>query len=217
MFDEIKGYCNSKNVALIAVSKTHSPDSILHLFHKGQRDFAENKVQEMVSKREVLPQEIQWHFIGHLQTNKVKYIADFVHMIQSVDSLKLCKEINKQAQLHSRVIDCLLQVKVAKEDSKYGIEPSEIFEFIDEVSKLGLSNIRIKGIMGMSTFTEDQNIIKDEFIQLKIIFDELRKRNPEISILSMGMSSDYQIAINNGSNMVRIGSLIFGERDYNFT
>lgn len=217
MFEEINKFCSQRGVQLIAVSKTHSQEAILQLYHKGQVDFAENKVQELIQKHENLPSDIHWHFIGHLQTNKVKYIAGFIAMIQSVDSLKLCLEIEKQASLNHRVIDCLLQVKVAKEDSKYGLDPSEIDEFIEEILDLKLTHINIRGLMGMSTFTEDMDIVREEFSQLKMIFEKVKSKIPTVGILSMGMSSDYQIAIANGSNMVRIGSLIFGDRNYNFS
>jgi PLP dependent protein len=217
MFKEIKKFCVQQGVKLIAVSKTHSQDAILHLYQQGQLDFAENKVQELIQKQENLPRDINWHFIGHLQSNKVKYIAGFISMIQSVDSIKLCLEIQKQASLNDRVIDCLLQVKVAKEDSKYGLEPSEVEEFIDEILGLKLSHLKIRGLMGMSTFTEDMTIVSEEFSQLKGIFDKIKLKVPDVDILSMGMSSDYKIAIDKGSNMVRIGSLIFGDRNYNFS
>lgn len=217
MFEEIKKFCIQKGVKLIAVSKTHSQDAILHLYQKGQLDFAENKVQELIQKQENLPSDINWHFIGHLQSNKVKYIAGFISMIQSVDSIKLCLEIQKQASLNNRVIHCLLQVKVAKEDSKYGLEPSEVDGFIEEILGLKLSHLKIRGLMGMSTFTEDMNIVSEEFSQLKGIFDKVKLKIPDVNILSMGMSSDYKIAIDKGSNMVRIGSLIFGDRNYNFS
>jgi len=217
MFNEVNKFCVDRGVQLIAVSKTHSNEAILHLFHKGQLDFAENKVQELIQKHESLPSDIHWHFIGHLQTNKVKYIAGFIAMIQSVDSIKLCLEIQKQASLNHRVIDCLLQVKVAQEDSKYGLDPTEVEGFLDEFLNLKLSNIRIRGLMGLSTFTEDMSIVSKEFSQLKAIFDKIKLKIPDVDILSMGMSSDYQIAIANGSNMVRIGSLIFGNRNYNFS
>lgn len=204
----------SVDVTLVAVSKTKSEDEILQAYATGQRVFGENKVQEMTEKWSNLPKDIEWHMIGHLQRNKVKYMAEFVSLIHGVDSLKLLKEINKQARKHSRVISCLLQVHIAEEDTKFGFDENELTETITTEEFNSLSNIKIKGLMGMATFTKDQNQIRKEFRYLKSLFDTTKKLLPEMSILSMGMSGDYQIAIDEGSNMVRIGSSIFGSRNY---
>jgi PLP dependent protein len=217
MWESIKKFCGDNGVELVAVSKTHTIDAIKQLYDQGQLDFAENKVQELVQKYENLPKDIRWHFIGHLQTNKVKLIAGFISMIQSVDSLKLCMEIQKQAAIQNRTIDCLLQIKIASEDSKYGIPPENVVSFIDELQQHSFPNIQFKGVMGMSTFTQDESVIKTEFLLLKSIFDQVKTRFKDAHVLSMGMSSDYQLAIEMGSNMVRIGSLIFGQRNYQFT
>lgn len=206
-------------VELIAVSKTHPNDLILEAYEAGQRHFGENKVQEMTAKAEELPKDIHWHLIGHLQRNKVKYIVDFVYMIHSVDSLKLLREINKRAGKANRVVDCLLQVHIAEEDSKFGLDRSEVDEILKPDVLSELNNIRIKGLMGMATFTEDEEQVKREFRGLKQLFESLKQEfaaderwQPEV--LSMGMSGDWQLAIQEGSNMVRIGSSIFGARDY---
>src|SRR5215213_2442062 len=208
----------SKNVRLVAVSKTKTVAAISELYALGQRDFGENYVQELVDKQAQLPEDIQWHFIGHLQTNKVKYISSFVHLIHGVDSYKLLKEINKQAQKMGKVIDVLLQVHIAQEETKFGLDDKEISEIlISNSGELGeLRNIRIAGLMGMASFTEDQVKVRDELRYLKNLFDKyapLQTSNFQLQILSMGMSSDYQIGIEEGSNMVRIGSLLFGARD----
>lgn len=205
------------NVTLIAVSKTKPVSAILEAYNAGQRTFGENYVQELVEKQELLPKNIHWHFIGHLQSRKVKLIAPFVSLIHGVDSLKLLEEINKQAQKNNRVIDCLLQVYIAEEESKFGLDEEElntIFNFIHDV-KNEINNIRIIGLMGMATFTENENQIKKEFEYLKMVFDKFSKYtadNWQLTVLSMGMSADYKLAIASGSNMVRIGSSIFGER-----
>ncbi len=199
---------------LVAVSKTKPIEDIQALYDLGQRDFGENYVQEMVDKYEALPKDIRWHFIGHLQSNKVKYIAPFVHLIHGVDSENLLKEINKQGVKNNRIIDCLLQVHIAAEETKFGFG-------INELHELGglheLKNVKVDGLMGMASFTDDENKIREEFRSLKQLFDANIQRsmfNAQFSTLSMGMSADYKIAIEEGSNMVRIGSLLFGERNY---
>lgn len=196
------------NVSLVAVSKTKSSDQIRQAYDAGQRIFGENKVQELVEKAALLPNNIQWHMIGHLQTNKVKYIAPFVSLIQTVDSKKLMLEINKRAQQNNRTICCLLQLKVAKEDSKYGLSKDELFY----LNSMPLPHVKIVGIMGMATNTNNILEIQSEFKYLKSVFDQLNTINPQITILSMGMSGDYEIAIDQGSNMIRLGSSIFGKR-----
>ena len=199
-------------VKLVAVSKTKSNNDILESYNAGQRIFGENKVQEMIRKHEVLPKDIQWHMIGHVQSNKVKYMAPFVALIHGVDSLKLLKEINKQALKNNRVINCLLQVHIARESTKFGLSNIECIEAL--IAAESLENIIIKGLMGMATFTDDQSQIEQEFNGLKQLYDELAKKYSEFEILSMGMSGDYHIAITKGSNMIRVGSKIFGERNY---
>ena len=206
-----------ENVTLVAVSKAKPVSAILEAYNAGQHIFGENYVQELVEKQELLPKDIRWHFIGHLQSRKVKLIAPFVSLIHGVDSLKLLEEINKQAQKNNRVIDCLLQVYIAKEESKFGLNEEElntIFNFIQD-QKNEINTIRIIGLMGMATFTENENQIKKEFDYLKLVFDKFSKYttdNWQLTVLSMGMSADYKLAIASGSNMVRIGSSIFGER-----
>jgi hypothetical protein len=208
----------SHHVTLVAVSKTKSVEEIKELYDLGQRDFGENYVQELLEKQSQLPGDIKWHFIGHLQSNKVKQIAPFIHLIQSVDSLKLLQEISKQALKVNRVIDCLLQVHIAQEETKFGFNERELLQTIESIKKLSLGNIRVSGLMGMASFTDDLNKVKTEFKYLKSIFDKLvthpdSHRDPQLETLSMGMSSDYQLAIEEGSTMVRIGSLIFGVRE----
>jgi pyridoxal phosphate enzyme (YggS family) len=199
-----------KEVSLVAVSKTKPAEIVLNAYESGQKIFGENKVQELVDKHSKLPKDIEWHMIGHLQTNKVKYIAPFISLIHSVDSIKLVKEINKKAKSNNRIIDCLIQVHIAKEESKFGIPVSEVESFYLKCQEF--KNVRIRGIMGMATFSKDEKIISAEFKKLKNIFDKLKISNPSIDILSGGMSGDYNIAINEGCNMVRIGSTIFGSR-----
>jgi pyridoxal phosphate enzyme (YggS family) len=203
-----------ENVQLIAVSKTRSTDEIMEAYEAGQRDFGENKVQEMAAKYELLPKDIRWHMIGHLQRNKVKYIAGFVHLIHGVDSLRLLEEIDRRAQLSNKSINCLLQVHIAEETTKFGFDPEEIVHLLkgNELSKLGHVNIR--GLMGMATFTNDSEQILREFRILKQLFDHQIHGQFEDAVLSMGMSGDYKLAIEAGSTMVRIGSSIFGERTY---
>lgn len=202
-----------KNVQLVVVSKTHPSEKIKQIYELGQRCFGENKVQELVEKQSKLPHEIQWHLIGHLQTNKVKYIAEFVNTIQSVDSQKLLEEINKQAEKHNRIINILLQIKIAEEDTKFGLDASEAKEIFAKLLQNKFPFVKIKGLMGLATYTDDEAQIRREFTFLKNIFDEFNCLK-KLEILSMGMSSDYQLAINCGANSVRIGSAIFGERFY---
>ena len=202
-----------KNVTLVAVSKTKSSEIILEANSKGHLDFGENKVQELVQKYEVLPKNIRWHMIGHLQSNKVKYIAPFVHLIHGVDSVKILKEINKQGLKNNKKINCLLQIHIAKEQNKFGFDLDEIKKFIQLEQHVLWKNIIIKGVMGMATFTENKNLVKKEFKILRSNFEELKKYFTEdFDTLSMGMSGDYKEAILAGSNMVRIGSSIFGRR-----
>ncbi len=207
-----------KQVILVAVSKTKPLVDILEAYNAGQRDFGENKVQEMASKYEELPKDIRWHMIGHLQRNKVKYMASFVHLIHGVDSFKLLKEINKQAKKHNRVIDCLLQVRIAQEETKFGMPFDEINTLIESSEFSDLQNIRIAGLMGMASFTADKNQVREEFKSLSNFFKELSKKteinNLKPETLSMGMSGDYKIAIEEGSTMIRVGSAIFGNRNY---
>lgn len=200
-----------KNVQLVAVSKTHSSHIVQEIYDEGQRVFGENKVQELVEKQEILPEDIQWHLIGHLQTNKVKYIVPFVYTIQSVDSAKILKEINKQAEKIGRKIKILLQVKIAEEDSKYGLSVDEAKELYKEIEENIFPFIIFSGLMGMATFTDDLEIVKREFSTLKHLFDELNL-DQSAHTLSMGMSGDYETAIQCGANSVRVGSAIFGSR-----
>lgn len=203
-----------EDVTLIAVSKTKPIEDLMEAYNAGQRIFGENKVQEMESKWQEMPKDIQWHMIGHLQRNKVKYMASFVSLIHAVDSLKLLKEINKQAKKHKRIIDCLLQIKIAEEDSKFGMDEAEAAALIDSEELKTFQNINIIGLMGMATFTEDEKQISKEFQKLKKAYDQFQTKNLQLRVLSMGMSGDYKIAIENGSNMIRVGSAIFGERNY---
>jgi pyridoxal phosphate enzyme (YggS family) len=203
---------------LVAVSKTHPVDAIREAFELGVRDFGENKVQELEEKQAVLPKDIRWHFIGHLQTNKVKYIAPFIYLIHGVDSLKLLTEINKQAEKAGRVINCLLQVYIAKEESKFGLEEKELDELVQSEAIKSLSHVKIVGLMGMATFTDKEDVVRQEFRNLKSIFDKLKTKplspNFDLKEISMGMSGDYIIAQEEGSTIVRIGTAIFGEREY---
>jgi pyridoxal phosphate enzyme (YggS family) len=204
------------HVKLIAVSKTKPVEVLLEAYQAGLRDFGENKVQEMLPKYEALPKDIRWHLIGHLQTNKVKYIAPFVHLIHSVDSLKLLQEIDKQGKKYGRVIFCLLQVYIAQEETKFGLSREELVEILDSQELKNLKNICIKGLMGMASNTENFEQVRQEFRSLKSIFDSIREKyhgeNLDFQELSMGMSGDYMLAIEEGSTMVRIGSKIFGSR-----
>lgn len=203
----------AEDVELIAVSKTRSNDEILELYNAGHKVFGENRVQELIEKQEVLPKDIQWHLIGHLQRNKVKYIAEFVHLIHSVESERLLKEINKQAKRFERVIPCLLQIKIAEEETKFGLDKEEA-ENILKTYREKFENIQIIGVMGMATFTDDMDQVRREFKSLKNVYDQFQTLDDDIQILSMGMSGDYELAIEEGSNMVRVGSAIFGEREY---
>lgn len=203
-YERIEKELQSKAVTLVAVSKTKPVEDILELYGLGHRDFGENYVQELVDKQAQLPKDIRWHFIGHLQSNKVKYIAPFVHLIHGVDSLKLLQEIDKQAKKQNRIIDCLLQVYIAKEETKFGLDENELAE----VLMSELVNARVCGLMGMASFSDDMELVRSEFRYLKTLFD----KQPKLQTLSMGMSGDYTIAVEEGSNMVRIGSLLFGER-----
>lgn len=207
-----------ENVTLVAISKTKPIEDIIEAYNCGQRIFGENKVQELTHKFEKLPKDIQWHFIGHLQTNKVKYIAPFVSLIHAIDSIKLLTTINKEAQKNNRIIDCLLQFHVAEEESKFGLNIEKAQEILNSEEFRSCENIRICGVMGMATYTNDIEQITSEFEAVKIIFDKLKSEyfsgNDSFSEISMGMSGDYQLAIEQGSTMVRIGSTIFGQRVY---
>lgn len=205
-YNKIKTELDGANITLVAVSKTKPVEDILELYELGQRDFGENYVQELVDKQASLPTDIRWHFIGHLQSNKVKYIAPFVHLIHGVDSVKLLKEINKEAGKNNRVIDVLLQVYIAQEETKFGLDEEELKIVLNESESL--NHISIKGLMGMASFSDDLQKVRGEFQQLKNMFNQY----PRFSILSMGMSGDYKAAIEEGSTMVRIGSLLFGAR-----
>lgn len=217
----LKDELGPQNVTLVAVSKTKPVEDIKEFYELGQRDFGENYVQELVDKQPQFPDDIRWHYIGHLQTNKVKYIAPFVHLIHAVDSFKLLKEINKQAVKNERVIDVLLQMHVADEETKFGLDETSIIELLSyyEAQEAELANVRICGLMGMATFTDDEAQIRKEFSKLRGMFLNLQKstfiEKPYFNICSMGMSSDYKIAIEEGSTMVRVGSALFGARNYN--
>jgi pyridoxal phosphate enzyme (YggS family) len=204
-----------EHVSLVAVSKTKPNSDILEAYNAGQRIFGENKIQDMVDKHAHLPKDIQWHMIGNVQRNKVKYMASFVDLIHGIDSLKLLKEVDKQAKKHNRVIDCLIQIKIASEDSKHGISYSDSIALLESDDLATCKNIKVIGLMGMSTFTDDTNQIKSEFEALNNHFIKLKITHPNLTILSMGMSGDYPLAIACGSTMVRIGSSIFGNRIYN--
>jgi len=205
-----------KNVTLVAVSKTKTVEDILELYALGQKDFGENYVQELLEKQAKLPADIRWHFIGHLQSNKVKLIVPFIRLIHSVDSFKLLNEINKQSQKNNRVTNCLLQVHIAEEETKFGFDEKELDETISRYANMQMKNVEVKGLMGMASFTDDLNKVRNEFKYLRSLFDnhnKLQITNHKLQTLSMGMSSDYKIAIEEGSNMVRIGSLLFGARE----
>lgn len=203
---------------LVAVSKTQAVEKIREAYESGHRVFGENRVQELVPKYEALPKDIQWHLIGHLQTNKVKYIAPFVSLIHSADSLKLLEEINRQGSRNDRIIPCLLQVHIAEEETKFGFSPGEVLDLVSSQALRRLANIQVKGLMGMATFTENENQVRKEFRSLKTLFEELRSKEAsqgfKMQHLSMGMSGDYKIALEEGSNMIRVGSAIFGERKH---
>ena len=229
-YHQIKETLASDEVQLVAVSKTKPNEAIIELYELGQRDFGENYVQELIDKEAVLPKDIHWHFIGHLQSNKVKYIAPFVHLIHGVDSEKLLQEINKQAAKHNRIIDCLLQVHIATEATKFGFDEFSLQELIDSGRLLNYPNVRIKGLMGMASFSDNVEQVGQEFNTLKTLFDLAKQKIEHINLtqnsisdtssisftqLSMGMSGDFELAIKKGSNLVRIGSLLFGARNYN--
>lgn len=206
-----------KNVKLVAVSKTKADADIMEAYNAGHKVFGENKVQELVDKYDRLPKDIEWHFIGHLQSNKVKYLAPFVHLIHGVDSLKLLKEINKQATKNDRIINCLLQFHIANEKAKFGFYKEEVFDLLQSDEFQKLENIRIVGLMGMATYTDDENQIRNEFSTLKSYFEEIQEKYLKadyFSEISMGMSADYQTAIEEGSTIIRLGSSIFGARFY---
>lgn len=202
-----------EDVTLVAISKTKPVEDLLEAYDTPIRHFGENKIQEMTEKYKQLPNDIKWHMVGHVQRNKVKHMAPFVHLVHAVDSLKLLKEINKQAKKCSRSIDCLLQIKIAEEDSKYGISAEEAEEILNSDKFKEFENVKVKGLMGMATFTDDKEQVKKEFQHLKSVFDDFKEKYSEMSILSMGMSGDYEIALECGSNMLRIGSSLFGARD----
>ncbi|TVZ25349.1 hypothetical protein JM83_0253 [Gillisia sp. Hel_I_86] len=204
-----------EKVSLVAISKTKPNSDILEAYNAGQRVFGENKIQEMTEKWETLPKDIEWHMVGHVQRNKVKYMAPFVSLIHAVDSLKLLKEINKEAEKNERTISCLLQIKIAEEESKFGLDAEEAKEILASPEFQKLNNIQVKGLMGMATFSDDEAIVRGEFDYLRSVYVDLKKKHPQFEVLSMGMSGDYKIAITCGSTMVRIGSAIFGERNYN--
>jgi pyridoxal phosphate enzyme (YggS family) len=212
--DKTKALSNSlpSHVTLVAVSKTKSVEEISQAYEAGQRVFGENKIQEMASKWEELPKDIAWHMIGHVQSNKVKYMAHFVDLIHGVDSFKLLKEIQKQAIKHDRTIRCLIQIRIAEEETKFGL-PEEELEALLKAAE-DLPNVQIVGLMGMATFTDNQNQITFEFNKLKDLYDKVKSSSASMNTLSMGMSGDYSIAIECGSNMIRVGSKIFGERNY---
>ncbi len=224
-YQEIIKELSLTNTTLVAVSKTKPVEEIKEMYEQGQLDFGENYVQELVDKQSQLPGDIRWHFIGHLQSNKVKYIAPFISLIQGVDSLKLLREINKQGVKNDRIIDCLLQVHIAQEETKFGMDENELDDAINQSAQM--ANVRICGLMGMASFTDDMNKVRNEFRYLKTLFDKyaqphgsfakdqiaMATLNLKLRVLSMGMSSDYKIAIEEGSTMVRIGSLLFGERN----
>ena len=204
-----------EQVTLVAVSKTKPISHLMQAYEAGQRIFGENKIQEMVEKWEAMPKDIQWHMIGHVQTNKVKFMAPFVSLIHGVDSLKLLQEIDKQAKKNNRTIDCLLQIYIAEEETKFGLDEEEVGTLLSSSTFQELKNIRVVGLMGMATFTDNQNQIKKEFTHLKTIFDNrkiINTSNCQLNTISMGMSGDYKLAIDCGSTMVRIGSSIFGGR-----
>ena len=215
--EQIKYYKSQlpEDVVLVAVSKTKPEEDLLEAYNAGQRVFGENKIQEMTEKWENLPKDIEWHMIGHVQSNKVKYMAEYVNLVHGIDRLKLIKELNKQAQKHDRTINCLLQIKIAEEDTKFGMDINDAEAILNKDFKKTYPNVNVVGFMGMATFTNDEEQVQREFKTLKSHFDRLSKDHNSVKILSMGMSGDYKLAITEGSTMVRIGSAIFGERNYN--
>ncbi|QNA42858.1 YggS family pyridoxal phosphate-dependent enzyme [Lacibacter sediminis] len=216
-YQTVKQELDAKQVTLVAVSKTKPVEDIVELYDSGHRDFGENYVQELVDKQAALPKDIRWHFIGHLQSNKVKYIAPFVQLIHGVDSLKLLKEINKEAGKNNRIIDVLLQVHIAQEETKFGLNEEELNLIIQEFENLKMTNVRVCGLMGMASFSDDLEKVRSEFRYLKMLFnksaDKFTIHPSPFTILSMGMSGDYKVAVEEGSTMVRIGSLLFGARN----
>ncbi|MEH6536245.1 MAG: YggS family pyridoxal phosphate-dependent enzyme [Psychroserpens sp.] len=202
-----------KQVTLVAVSKTKPVSDLMEAYDAGQRIFGENKIQEMAEKHEQMPKDIEWHMIGHVQRNKVKYMSEFVSLIHGVDSLKLLSEINKQAKKHNRIIKCLLQIKIAEEDSKFGMSSKDAKELLASEEFSDLKNVSITGVMGMATFTDDKNQVGQEFKRLKTTFEMLQTIDESIETISMGMSGDYPLAIDSGSTMIRVGSSIFGYRN----
>jgi pyridoxal phosphate enzyme (YggS family) len=214
-YQEIVKQLAGEDVTLVAVSKTKPVEDIEALYQLGQLDFGENYVQELAEKQSRLTKDIRWHFIGHLQTNKVKHIIPFVHLIHSVDSMKLLQEINKQAKKVNKLADCLLQVHIAQEETKFGMDEQEIYQLLDNISQF--SNIRLMGLMGMASLTNDETQVRNEYKYLSVLYATLKAERTECSsfnTLSMGMSSDYTIAIEEGSNLIRVGSLLFGQRNY---
>jgi hypothetical protein len=207
-----------QHITLVAITKTHPNEVIMEAYNSGHRIFGENKVQELVNKFEILPKDIEWHMVGHLQTNKVKYVAPFIQLIHSVDSLKLLSEINKQAAKHNRTINCLFQIHIAEEETKFGLSLFELTEILNSKEFKEFRNVRICGFMGMATFTENEDQVRKEFRNLANIFQKIKheffKQSQSFNTLSMGMSGDYNLAIEEGSTMIRVGSLIFGDRDY---
>ena len=203
-----------KNVRLVAISKTKSAVEIMMAYETGQRVFGENKIQEMSEKYEDLPKDIKWHMVGHVQSNKIKYMAPYVDLIHGIDSLKSIKILNKEGAKNNRILNCLLQLKISKEESKFGLGQKQFKEIIYSDEYKEMKNVKIKGLMAMASNTNEKSIIRSEFVHAKKIFDEINNRDKSFEILSMGMSNDYKIAIECGSNMIRLGSLIFGERNY---
>jgi len=203
-----------ENVKLVAISKTKSAEDIMMAYETGQRVFGENKIQEMSAKYEDLPKDIKWHMVGHVQSNKIKYMAPYVDLIHGIDSLKSIKILNKEGAKNNRTLNCLLQLKISKEESKFGLGEKLFKEIIYSDEYKEMKNVKIKGLMVMASNTSEKSIIKSEFVHAKRIFDEIKNRDKNFEILSMGMSNDYKIAIECGSNMIRLGSLIFGERNY---
>ena len=215
-YQDLLKACKAKNVALVAVSKTKPVGDILELYDLGHRDFGENYVQELIEKEKQLPKDIRWHFIGHLQTNKVKQVIGFVHLIHGIDSLKLLKEIDKQSEKINKVTQCLLQVHIAQEETKFGLDEKELEEMITQLANEPIKSINVMGLMGMASFTDNLPQVRSEFHYLKSLFDKCNKLltvHRQLSTISMGMTADYAIAIEEGSNMIRVGSLIFGARD----
>lgn len=214
-YQKLRAECDEKKVTLVAVSKTKPAEDILALYHLGHRDFGENYVQELVEKQAALPKDIRWHFMGHLQTNKVKQIVPFVYLVHSVDSEKLLREIDKQAGKMARVISCLLQLHIAQEETKFGMDEAELAAVISRVEKKEYLHLSVNGLMGMASFTDDRNVVKNEFKQLNQLYNQYILSSTithEPTILSMGMSGDYRSAMEEGSNMIRVGSLLFGVR-----